>query len=99
MAVRKTNWHPDRVRERIQTSQLVNRLRDHALGKTNMSATQVRAAEILLRKTVPDLTSMEFSGEVGVRNDVSDEPMSVDEWNKRYADSLETPARSAESTH
>jgi hypothetical protein len=64
-----------------------------------MSATQVRAAEILLRKTVPDLTSMEFSGEVGVRNDVSDEPMSVDEWNKRYADSLETPARSAESTH
>jgi hypothetical protein len=36
-----------------------------------MSATQVRAAEILLKKVVPDLSSVEHSGEVAHR-DVSE---------------------------
>lgn len=43
---------------------LANRLRDHVLGKVNMSATQVQAATVLLRKTLPDLTATELSGEV-----------------------------------
>lgn len=49
--------HDENTRAKIQTSQLVNRLTDHALGKVEMSSTQVRAAEVLLSKTLPALTS------------------------------------------
>lgn len=65
MAARKTLTHPDKVRERIQTSQLVNRLTNHALGKCDMGPTQVRAAEILLRKSLPDLQQMQITGAEG----------------------------------
>lgn len=44
---------------------LINRLQDHALGKVEMSATQVRAAEALIRKSLPDLKSVEWTGEDG----------------------------------
>ena len=40
---------------------LVNRLSDHVVGKVELSATQVRAVEILLRKTLPDLSQTEAS--------------------------------------
>ena len=56
--------HDDFTRERIQTTQLVNRLTDHALGKLNLEPTQVRSIEILLRKSLPDLSSVEHSGGV-----------------------------------
>lgn len=67
MAARKnkgTKEHgwPANVRERIQTSMLVNRLTNHALGKVKMEPSQVRAIEILLRKTLPDLQATELSG-------------------------------------
>jgi len=97
MAARNKAWTPEKVRERIQTSMLINRLSDHALGKTEMSATQVRAAEILLKKAVPDLTSTELTGEIGINHDVTDKPMTPDEWEKQYADSLGAPSWSAES--
>ena len=38
---------------------LVKRLSDHVVGKTDMSATQLKAAEILLKKSLPDLASVE----------------------------------------
>jgi hypothetical protein len=44
------------ARQKIQTSQLINRLQDHALGKVEMSKSQVSATAILLRKTLPDLS-------------------------------------------
>lgn len=47
--------HDDATREKIKTSQLVNRLTDHAFGKVELQPTQVRAIEILLKKTMPDL--------------------------------------------
>lgn len=50
-------------RERIQTSMLLNRLQDHASGKVKMSNTQVRAAEILLRKVIADLSATTISGD------------------------------------
>jgi hypothetical protein len=37
MAARKQLWHPQIVRDRIRTSQLVNRLTDHVLGKVEMT--------------------------------------------------------------
>ena len=60
-------WTPDVVRERIQTALLVNRLSDHAFGKVDMTQTQMRAAEILLNKTLPNLSAVEHSGEVETR--------------------------------
>jgi len=39
---------------------LINRLTDHANGKVEMTATQVRATEILLRKILPDLSDVKM---------------------------------------
>ena len=55
--------HDDETRRRIQTSQLINRLENHVLSNTEMSSTQLRAAEVLLRKTLPDVSSVEMTGE------------------------------------
>ena len=52
-------WTPQKVRERIQTSMLVRRLTDHVVGKQEMTQTQVRAAEVLLKKALPDLQAID----------------------------------------
>ncbi len=57
--------HQDDVRRKIQASQLINRLTDHVLGETELSATQVAAAKILLSKSLPDLQSVELAGPEG----------------------------------
>lgn len=56
------------AREKIKTTQLVNRLQDHGLGKIEMSPTQVKAVEILLRKRIPDLAAVQHSGELTVNS-------------------------------
>ena len=43
---------------------IVKRLEDHIVGKCDMTSTQVSAAQTLLRKTLPDLSAVEHSGEV-----------------------------------
>ncbi len=60
-------WTPSKVRERIQTSMLVRRLTDHALGKLELTKTQVTAIQILLRKSLPDLSAIEHSGHIDAR--------------------------------
>jgi hypothetical protein len=60
-------WTPEKVRQRIQAGVLVRRLTDHVLGKLEMTASQVRAAEVLLRKSVPDLQSVEGTLDVTAR--------------------------------
>jgi hypothetical protein len=47
----------DRTRERIRAAYLINRPQGHAAGTVELSPTQVRAAEILLRKCLPDLVA------------------------------------------
>jgi len=63
MAARMRKTHQDDVRSKIQTSQLVNRLTDHALGKIELSPTQVRAIEVLIKKTLPDLATLQLTGD------------------------------------
>ena len=53
----------EEARKKIQTTQLINRLQNHAHGKCEMSPTQVRAVEILLKKSVPDLASITLQGD------------------------------------
>lgn len=63
MAARKQLWHPDAVKKKIQASQLINRLTEHALSDAPiMDASQVTAAVKLLGKVVPDLKAVEHSG-------------------------------------
>jgi hypothetical protein len=52
------------VREKIRVSQLINRLIEHVNGELELSWTQIRAAEILLKKSLPDLQAVKHSGEV-----------------------------------
>lgn len=65
MAARLRKLHQEDVREKIRTSQLINRLENHALGEADvkLEATQVRAIEVLLKKVLPDLQSTELSGD------------------------------------
>lgn len=56
--------HQQDVRRKIQASQILNRLSNHVAGKVELSATQIRAAEILLRKVLPDLSAVEHTGDV-----------------------------------
>ena len=55
MAARKNLTQLAQTREKIRTSMLINRLVNHALGKCDMTPSQVRAARLVLRKTLPDL--------------------------------------------
>ena len=57
--------HDEETRARIKTSQLVNRLQNYIDGKVVLEPAQVTAVAILLRKTLPDLSATELSGEVG----------------------------------
>ena len=58
-------WTPTKVRERIQTGVLIDRLENHAVGNIEMTQTQLKAAEILLKKALPDLQSVALTGADG----------------------------------
>jgi len=63
MATRKQLFHPDEVKQKIQASQLINRLQNHIFSdEPLMEASQVTAAVKLLGKVVPDLKAVEHSG-------------------------------------
>src|SRR5262245_58899432 len=87
MAKRKMLFHPDDVREKIRASQLINRLQNHALGllKPELTTSQVRSIEILLRKCVPDLAAAEIKSEPTHRHVVEMPPvLDEDEWQRKY---------------
>ena len=56
--------YQDRLRGKIQAGMLLKKLRDHVLGRTEMSQTQVTAALGLLRKVLPELQNTEVTGTV-----------------------------------
>ena len=64
MASRMRAYHQDEIRAKIQASQLVNVLQNHALGLSeDLSPTRMKAIEILLRKSLSDLSSIQLSGD------------------------------------
>jgi hypothetical protein len=62
MAVRKNLSHDQKTREKIQTSQLINRLMANANGEVELTSGQIKSIEILLRKSLPDLASIQLNG-------------------------------------
>jgi hypothetical protein len=66
MATRKQLFHPDEVKQKIKTSQLINRLQQNALSKKEtLTRGQIDSIKSLLAKTVPDLRAVELTGEGG----------------------------------
>jgi hypothetical protein len=64
MAARKLRIkHSDEIRLKIQATQLINRLQAHIDGRVTLTPTQIRAIDILLRKSVPDLRRIELIGD------------------------------------
>ena len=55
-----------RLRTLIKTQEIVNALQNHILAGTKLTTTQVRAAEVLLRKVTPDLQATALSADAGV---------------------------------
>jgi len=74
-ARKKRKFLSDDWRMKIQTSMIINRLQDHIkitpqdpnFSKKYMDKSQVSAALGLLKKTLPDLQTMELSGKDGER--------------------------------
>lgn len=57
-------------RDKIKNSNILNALIEHVVGEREMSATQVTAGVALLKKVMPDVQSIEITGD-------EDAPVSV----------------------
>jgi hypothetical protein len=65
MAARKRTTLSASWKEKIQATQILNRLLGHFNGTVEMSNTQIKAADIILKKVLPDLAKTELTGEDG----------------------------------
>ena len=93
MAKRKMLFHPDCVWEKIRASQLINRLHKCAFGEISLTMIQLRAIEILLRKSVPDLAAAEMKSEQTYRYVVELPPVLTKvEWQAKYGNIVEPTA-------
>lgn len=64
MATRLNTRHSQMVRDKIQATTLINLLQDYALGIIEeIPAGRMKAIEILLKKSLPDLSSVELTGD------------------------------------
>ena len=54
--------HQEDVRKKIQAGALINILHDCAVDGKEIAHCRMKAIEILLRKSLPDLTAVEISG-------------------------------------
>jgi len=58
--------HQDDIRKKIQVSLLIKKLEKHALEDSDdveISSSKMRAIQILLSKSLPDLSSIQISGD------------------------------------
>lgn len=70
MAARLNKRHSDMVRKKIQTSQLINLLQDHALGEKEISDSQRDSAKFLINKSIsnpPAEQDINVSGDITIR--------------------------------
>lgn len=66
MAARLRKTHQDDVRAKIQVSQLINRVNDYANGlltDEEVSPNRLNAIKLLLNKALPDLSSVQITGD------------------------------------
>lgn len=73
MAARLNGAHQADIRAKIKTSQLINRLQDFVLdgvdpktgNPVEVDSGRLKAIEILLRKSLPDLSAVQHTGDEG----------------------------------
>jgi hypothetical protein len=56
--------HDEETRKKIQVTQLINRLMGHINDKVELRPTQVRSIEILLNKSLPNLSDVKIEHNV-----------------------------------
>ncbi len=65
MAARISRHHAEEVRKKIQASVIIDRLHKHFDGKLELTRTQIKAAEILLDRSVSKLQTIQGSADDG----------------------------------
>ncbi len=66
MAARLRKTHQEDIRTKIKVSNLIDRLEKFAMGElddTDISSNRLNAIKLLLSKTLPDLSSVEVTGD------------------------------------
>jgi len=66
MAARLRKTHQDDVRTKIKVTELINRVQSYALGElddSDVSSNRLNAIKLLLNKALPDLQSVELTGD------------------------------------
>lgn len=66
MAARLRKTHQDEIREKIKVSNLITRLTKYAEGELSdedISPNRLNAIKLLLAKSLPDLSSIQISGD------------------------------------
>ena len=61
MAARLNRMHDETTRAQIKTTQIIKFLMEHVLDGKEIAPTRIKAAEILLRKVLPDLSSVDLT--------------------------------------
>ncbi len=64
MAALSSKQRTEDWREKIKAANLTHRLVAHAKGEVELTNSQIKAIEILLKKVYPDLKSVEHKGEI-----------------------------------
>ena len=92
-------FHTDEVRAKIQASNLITRLHKHIFENLELSLSQIRAIDILLKKCIPDLTSTTITSDVTVRYVAHlPEPISRKAWLEKYSGDYLDPQPIIEGT-
>ena len=80
-----SEFHSEVTRERIRATLLVERLQAHFFGKLELTMSQIRTAEILLRKVLPDLSKTDINDTSPHRFVIEVPPeLSREQWIEKY---------------
>ena len=85
-----TKSQQDNIRRTMAqgASQIARRLREHAEGKVDMSNSQIKAAQIVLGKVIPDLQSTQFEDVTPQHGQVEDVKDAYRQLQETYLASL-----------
>jgi hypothetical protein len=80
-----SEFHSEVTRERIRAGVIIDRFQKH-MGELELTPTQIRVGEVLLRKVIPDLTHTDLSATL-TRRYVVEVPaqLSDEQWEKKYS--------------
>ena len=78
-------FHTAECRAKIKATQLIHRLQAHIFDGLELSMSQIRAIDILLKKIIPDLTRTEIAADLNIRY-VAELPkvLTREEWVAKY---------------